>query len=107
MLQSKVVGVFGVPDMGKVCGEKHAPNFMKNVSGLHDNTGPQVLCLTAWDDGCMSWRLDCRWQCNLFVPRLHEHHTAWEELHTKALDHCMTASQWDFRSAALHAQEFQ
>ena len=38
VLQSKVVGVFGVPDMGKVCGEKHAPNFMQNVSGLATNT---------------------------------------------------------------------
>ena len=29
-----MVGVFGVPDMGGVCSEKHVPNYLQNVSAL-------------------------------------------------------------------------
>lgn len=30
--QGKMVALFGVPDMGKVCSEKHLPDFLENVS---------------------------------------------------------------------------
>lgn len=33
-LQGKLVAMFGVPDMGKVCSEKHLPDFLKNASLL-------------------------------------------------------------------------
>lgn len=31
-MQGHLVGVFGVPDMGPACSDKHVPNFLKNVS---------------------------------------------------------------------------
>lgn len=30
--QGKLVALFGVPDMGKVCSDTHLPDFLKNVS---------------------------------------------------------------------------
>lgn len=37
-LQGSLVAVFGVPDMGPACSEKHVPSYIKNVGMLaaHD-----------------------------------------------------------------------
>ena len=34
VLQGRLVGVFGVPDMGPACSEKHVPNYLKNVCAV-------------------------------------------------------------------------
>lgn len=32
--QGKLVAMFGVPDMGRVCTDTHFPNFLQNVRSL-------------------------------------------------------------------------
>ena len=34
-LQGSLVAVFGVPDMGPACSEKHVPSYIKNVGMLN------------------------------------------------------------------------
>lgn len=46
-----MVGVFGVPDMGGVCSEKHVPNYLQNVSRLamFHFVIPMVRYLCPWN----------------------------------------------------------
>ena len=37
--------IFGVPDCGKVCSEKHVPGFLKNWDALRKEGITQILCV--------------------------------------------------------------
>jgi peroxiredoxin len=46
MLQGQKAVVFGVPDAGKVCSEKHVPGYLKEVDKLRQLGITKVVCLT-------------------------------------------------------------
>lgn len=45
IFKGKMVGVFGVPDMGPACSNKHVPNFLNNVDKLEAAGVDKVVCL--------------------------------------------------------------
>lgn len=44
LLKDKIVAMFGVPDMGKVCTDLHYPDFLKNVDRLRKKGVQRIVC---------------------------------------------------------------
>lgn len=44
VMRGKLVALFGVPDMGKTCGEKHLPDFLKNADKLRQAGVEEIVC---------------------------------------------------------------
>lgn len=45
IFKGHMVGVFGVPDMGPTCSDKHVPNYLQNVDKLEEAGVKKVVCL--------------------------------------------------------------
>lgn len=45
IFQGHLVGVFGVPDMGPACSDKHVPNYLKMVDKLEEAGVKKVVCM--------------------------------------------------------------
>lgn len=69
VLQGSLVAVFGVPDMGPACSEKHVPSYIKSVSlqltlasklghlfGLVKTANPKVMLCGADRPTERGWR---------------------------------------------------
>jgi peroxiredoxin len=44
LMRGKLVALFGVPDMGKVCSDTHLPDFLKNADKLKKAGIKQIAC---------------------------------------------------------------
>lgn len=49
IFKGHLVGIFGVPDMGGVCLEKHVPNYLKHVDKLEEAGVKKVVCIAVAD----------------------------------------------------------
>jgi len=45
IFKGHLVGVFGVPDMGPACSDKHVPNYLQNIDKLEEAGVKKVVCL--------------------------------------------------------------